>query len=481
MLSSSLLLVRTLLVGCTISLFFADAVFAQLTVTNLLEDIVDDPSDAKYKDVSNAVNAFRSNDLEKTQELLKKAVEKNADLPPAKTLLASMFFKANNLNAGRVSLEQATIDAPADPEAYLIVGDIAFQAGRMTESRLAFEKGLELTEAYDANAKRKESLTQRSYAGLAAVAEARQEHEKAKELLEKWLELDPDSTVALTRYARTLFLADDEKGAYANFQKLYKADPKQARPEIMMAQLYEQQVSQGDEKKRKLAKQLMGYAAERDADTLSTRLTVANWALGACELEMATENAQAALGIDSDSLEAKFMLGLIARYNEDWKNAENYFRTVHAASPNYFAATNNLAIVLVAQADDAKKNQALEYAKLNQRAFSQAQQPNGREAAATLAWVMFQRGQIPEAQQAMQAAINAGSVSADSAYFAAEILVSAEQNRTAQQILETTIANNECFPTREKARSLLAKITGGTDAPKPQDSEPETPESDQPE
>ena len=59
--------------------------------------------------------------------------------------------------------------------------------------------------------------------------------------------------------------------------------------------------------------------------------------------------------------------GLVALWEKDWTEAENYFQEVILEAPNDFVARNNIALALVEQDDPAKKQRALAYAEANYR------------------------------------------------------------------------------------------------------------------
>ena len=111
------------------------------------------------------------------------------------------------------------------------------------------------------------------------------------------------------------------------------------------------------------------------------------WALETEQLPEAEKQATAALQIDPKSLDAKILCGVIALFKKDFAGAERYFEAAHLQSPRNFAATNNLALVLIEQKDEAKKRRALEYAQNNVQ-----QNPKSAEAASTYGWVLYKTG-----------------------------------------------------------------------------------------
>ena len=452
-----------------LSLFFSLVVFtfgllitapasAQITVRGLLKDVVADPDNAKFKNIGNAISKFQANDVESALNLLKDACKQHAQLPPAHTLLAKMYYTLGNAAAGNAVLEKSTVEAPTDPEAYLIYGDLAFQQQHFTASLLLFEKAHQLIDSYDKNPMRKEKLLARAIAGLAAVSEARGQWDQASAHLQEWIKLDPASQSAMTRLGRAQFLAGKVKEAYTTFQEMYKLDEKAVRPEINMALLYEQKAKEGESEKHQNAVQLMNFAAERDSQNISTRLTIAQWAVESCELEMGKSNAEAAIAIDDRNVQGYLLAGLVARYQNQLDVAEQHFRKARALSPSNFAAMNQLAIVLIEKKDDESKQEALEYAQMNVRLNNDLRNQIGREAAVTLGWILHRLDRNKEAGQVVGKVVQNGSVSANGGYYLAKILVTLENKPTAIQVLQGTINNNACFVTRKQAQDLLTDL-----------------------
>ncbi len=109
-------------------------------------------------------------------------------------------------------------------------------------------------------------------------------------------------------------------------------------------------------------------------------------------LTLAKENADEALKLDPASLDALLYVGLVARFNNDLPAAEKAFSEAHSQSPTHLGALTQLCLALVDQTDETKKQKALEYAQMNVKMHSDLNQPAGREAAVTLAWVLSRLG-----------------------------------------------------------------------------------------
>jgi tetratricopeptide (TPR) repeat protein len=371
-------------------------------------------------------------------------------------LMAQLLFRLKQVAPAQAALEEAVKEDPQDPGAYIYLGEVALQSRRWTESRAMFEKGLELADNYSANNKRKNQLLVSAYSGLASMAEVQEDWTTAKKWLETMLKVEPSNALGQTRLGRVIFkLSSDREGerdAYAVFKKLHSQDQTAAYPDVNMALLYEQAG------KRNNAKALMERAAKDDAKNLRTLLSVAKWAVDTGNLDMAQQNADAAIKLDPDSLDARLYVGLVARFKNDLATAERWFKEAHLQAPTHLGANSQLALVLIGQPDERKQALALSYAQLNAQLYSDLQESHGREAAVTLGWVLSRLKQHAAGRRAIEQALAAGGISADSAYHAAQVMYDAGQTENAQKILEPTLKSEAFFPTRSLAEQLLAKI-----------------------
>ncbi|MCP4190312.1 MAG: tetratricopeptide repeat protein [Planctomycetaceae bacterium] len=450
---------RFILLVTVTSLVLSSSANAQqqpLSAKTMLDPVVEEYG-PKYQDVETAIDRLRRGQVGEARELLRTASKNNPELPPADIMLAQALFGLNQLAAGRTALEEAARNNPTDPAAYVYLGELAFQNRRWTEANLLYKKALELTNAYSANPKRKKRLLVNIHGGFGSMAELRENWPEAKQQLQALLALDKTNALAMTRLGRVMFKMaknrDDENKAYKVFQTLHKSKPDEtATADVNMGLLYEQSGNRNN------AEAMMKRAAKNDANNVKTRLAVAKWALDANNLPMAKANAEAAAKIDPDSLDAKLYIGLIARFENDLPTAEKAFKQAHLQSPNNLGAMTQLSLVMVDQADEKKRAEALEFARLNSRIHQDLSKAAGREAAVTYGWVLSRLGQNANAVRTVQQAMSAGSVSADSAYHAAQILYDSGQNDAANAILQKTLAGDAMFPNRKAAEQLLAKL-----------------------
>ena len=438
----------------TFSRFIATVGFSALCLLGVSSKLAAEPAaggdvaaTAQSKDIDAAVNKFKDRDFDGALKILKEAVKKNADLPPAQVIMAQLFSQTNIPTGVRNALEQAIIDSPTDPEAYVIMGDLAVRERRFTEGRMLYEKANSLMGAFSSSAKRKGLLQPRILSGLASIDEIQENWTDAKKQLETWLKIEPTSSVALQRLANCLFHQKDSDGALQRLKDAAKVDSDVLTPEAILAQFYEQAND------RENAKKWMEAALKAAPKDLKTHLVAGQWALETNQLPEAEAQAAASMQIDPKSLDAKILSGVIALFKKDFATAERYFEAAHLQSPRNFAATNNLALVLIEQKDEAKKRRALEYSQSNVQ-----QNPRSAEAASTYGWVLYRMGRLDEAEKAFQAAVGGGSVGADTAYYIARLSYDRGRETQAKQWLDIALKSTGPFAMRQDAQELLEKL-----------------------
>jgi tetratricopeptide (TPR) repeat protein len=416
---------------------------------------------AQPQEMTDAVALFKQRDFKGALKLLNQVVKKNPDLPPAQVIMAQLFSQANIPLEARNALEQAVVDAPADPEAYVIMGDIAMREHRVAEAYLLYQKARSLNVEFDESARRKNLLKMRIFSGLAAIAETHEDWSGAQKQLEAWVKIDPKDAAALQRLARCLFQQKDAEGALEKLKEAAKADAKVLTPEAILAQLYEQ----ADD--RENAKKWNAEALKVAPKDLNTRLAVGEWAFGTGQLEEAQTQAAAALQIDPKSLNAEILCGVIALFQKDYTAAEHYFEAAFLQSPRNFAANNNLALVLIEQKDVAKNRRALEHAENNVQQY-----PKYAEAASTYGWVLYRLGRLDEAEKYLQAAASTGQPSPDTFYYLARLYVDRAREAAAKQCLEIALKNTGPFSMRQEAVAMLEKLKAAAPSEKPKAAAP---------
>jgi tetratricopeptide (TPR) repeat protein len=422
---------------------------AQVTAQTIIGKAVSD--DSQTKEITNAISRFRDRDIDGCRAVLERAKSTNPKLPPPGVMMAMLWLSVNQLVPARAELEDTAVKFPADPEPYLMLGDLAFQERRITDSAVLFDKATQLTAAFTENPKRKRDFDIRCNAGGSAVAEARKQWDKAREHLAKWLELDPDNASAHQRMGIVLFQLGKEQEALAEFREARKLDEKAVQPELALARLYD------DAKKRDTARKLIEAAIKASPNDAAVHLAAAQWYLGQNDLEKAKTSAETALKLDVRSLEGKVVRGAIARVARDYKAAEQFFNEAHVQSPGNFPASNSLALVLIESDDKDSRQRAMEMAEANV-AMHRENSPQQVNALTTLAWVYYKLGRREDAEKILEQISRNNALTTDGAYYVAKLLADRGDKDRARKILEEVLDNEPMFATRPDAVDLLTKL-----------------------
>jgi tetratricopeptide (TPR) repeat protein len=412
----------------------------------------------QIEEVSDALKRFRTGDLEGAKTLLDTAFKKHPELPPPRLILVQWLAQSNQGAAVRNQLEQAVTEMPDDPEAYVIIGDLAVQGRRLTEAELVFKKAREVLANFKGDGRRKSVIERRVLQGLATVAQNRQDWTTAQKDWEQLLAMDSKNAVALQQLAWVLFQQQKPTDALEKLKAAQAADKNVLTPEAILAQFYQRN---GD--KKSAAKWMVAALTAAPKD-LRTRIFATQWSLDTDQLQQAQQQADSALQLDPTSVDAHFLRGVVALYLKDYPKATECFQKVVSESPSSFPGSNNLALSLAEQDDTAKKK-ALEYAEMNARQF-----PNQAEAFSTLGWVYYKLGRLDEAETALRKAISSGQLSADTAYYIARISVDRDRKDEARQLLEQALRSTAPFSMRSEAKSLLEQLTKSSSGDKKDES-----------
>ena len=425
------------------------------TVENLIGDAVS-LSNQAYPDVEQAIKRFKNSDVAGAQEYLEQAKKQYPKLPPVELSMAKLHIFNRNGQDGRVMLEATVTNHPEDPEAYLLLADLAFTEGRTTEAGALFDFAAGLTEKFADNEKRKKNFQIRVLAGRAAVFERRAKWQDANALLTQWVALDPESAAAHTRLGMTLFHLKKQPEALAEFTKARELRPDSAHPEIMLGQLYTQA---GDVAK---AREAFAKAYAADQKNEGTARAYAEWLIQQNDLEKAQEVAEGMRKESPDSIGALMLDGVVAKMRKQPKEAEEALKRVMELDPSNAGATNLLALILSESSNVGEQETALRHAQVNAERFQ-----NNSQANVTLAWVLFKLGRVNEANAALQRGAQAGNLNADSAYLIAKILVDQKQPDQAKKALEQVLkqAGVGMFMYRKDAEALLKELGGEIPAP----------------
>jgi tetratricopeptide (TPR) repeat protein len=407
-----------------------------------------------------AVNLFRNRDADGALTALKKACRKHPEISPPYVILARFYASANAAPGMRNALEEGVKSSPNDPEAYLELADMNYQERRVTEARLLYEKATALLAKSDLAARRK-NLEIRTLAGMSRTSQAREDWAAAQQYAENWLKIDPQSIEGMTTLAGCLLRQKNVNGALEYLVKAYRLAEDQAKkdnkpvdmlpPEAIVAEFYWRT---GDQEN---AQRWMVVALREKPRDIKVRLLATQWAWETGKLVEAERQANAVLQLDPQSLDGLVLRGLIARFQKNYKAAEEYSQRAVLLKPTLFAATNNLALALAEQNSDEKKLRALDYAESNAKQYQKTNQAS--EAFSTYGWVLYKLEKYDDAEKALRAAVSGGSFTPDTAYYLARVMEKrGGHTKDVINLLENALKIPGPFAYRDDAKALLNEM-----------------------
>ena len=93
---------------------------------------------ASSPEMTEAFNRFNARYFEGALKLLREAAKKNPDLPPAQVMMARLFAQAKAFPMARNALEQAVVEDPNDPDAYIFGRLLRSKSGGLRKPSLPF-------------------------------------------------------------------------------------------------------------------------------------------------------------------------------------------------------------------------------------------------------------------------------------------------------------------------------------------------------
>ena len=403
----------------------------------------------KYPGISAAKENLEAGNTPEAIRQLVLAADDNLELPQAEVILAEFYFAAKSLPAAVAALDRAAQNQPEDPEPYLILGNLAFTQNRNTDAKVLFEKAATLVGSLKVPREKRDRIMLRLHAGLASVAERANEWSKAIPHLEAWIKIDPKKAAAHVRLARALFRTKQGRKAYAQAQKASELSDTFAKAPVLIAQFY------SETGKDEMAEKWLADAEKRYGNDLNTRLVLAEreWQRG--RPANAKRHVTVASKIDPASARAALLAGMVAHLEHDYATAQANFELARESAPNDFGPRNHLVMVLAAQEDSDKLDEALRLAQANRQDF-----PKSAVAAATLGFIQLQLGQIQEAAKNLQLAGSAGRGTGDMAYFFARFWAAQGEKERARNVLGQVLnsSNKSLFVFRKDAEQLYEQL-----------------------
>jgi Tfp pilus assembly protein PilF len=415
--------------------------------------------DAKLQaELQIAADSFNKRDVAEALKKLEVICTANPQLAPPRIILAQWFSRANIPNGVAASLNAATTDSPTDPEAFILLGEIALRKGETAAATLFFQKGTELITAFNADANRKKVMTLSLLRNQTVLAEMRQDWKAMESYTDKRLALEGQTPELLRIKAVALFRRHQDKDAAGYLTLADKAaadkEKKGLPAEAILSQLY---TSRGDAESVGYGKGYLENAVRKYPKNPEVLALSVGRKLADGDLEGARQLAEALVKEDA---KAKQVLANVALFQGDYATAEKIYQEIVVASPSNIGATNGLALALCEQNDKEKLKRAGEYAVENVKKNDK----NG-DLLATLGWILFKSQNYQQSGKVLQQAAAGGNISPQTAYYLAELQNQAGHKDDARKLLEAALKDTRPFSKKAAAQKLLATLPAAAPAP----------------
>ncbi|MDR1054030.1 MAG: tetratricopeptide repeat protein [Planctomycetaceae bacterium] len=409
-------------------------------------------------DWKKAIEAFNKSDINGAKNILADLYKKHPALPPPGINLAIFFAQTKNGNIIKPLLDMTTNETPEDPEAYILLGEIALQQRELTVASLLLKEGEAKLAKYVVYPQRKKNLTSSLLRIQSALAEIRGKWELYGQLADKRITHDGELPALLRQKGVALFQLKKESEAATLFARADKiaTDEKQNNAEqglpaeAMLSQLY---AARGDKEN---AKKYLTDALSKHPNSKEVILLSIQSRLNDDKPEEARELANKLVKDFPDFEPATGILAMIALYLSDYPTAENLFQKLIVASPSNGQAVNGLALALCEQNDTKKLQRAFEYAGDNVNKNQQ-----NTEYLGTLGWILFKAKKFGDARQALQRSVVSGQTSPTNAYYLANLEKQTGNEKSkeeAKRLLNEALKSPAPFAKRREAIKLLEEL-----------------------
>jgi len=404
------------------------------SVSYLFAKATEDPK------VKLAVESFQKKDLVECKKLLTEAKAENSTLPAPALILAQLIFEAGGAGEAISVLDQYSIEAPADPLTFVLLGEIALKTRRYTDAWLHAEKAASL------GVKPTDELRIALSVLQGEIALNRKQWAVAEKAFGEWAKLREDEAAPIWAQGRLKLLQEDLEGAKSTFAKARGIDSALPQPQFFIASF----LSSKPENEQCEDWYREGLKAKDS--------TMENWQGYIAWLVSRGRSADAGKLIEripkdiQDKREMRFLVALVARYLGKNDLAEKGFSDLHQQFPDDVEAADQLALVLVESTEEGKRARAQQLSEANVRRY-----PNQEATIATAAWIQFKLGSTDIADRIFSELASKTAVSPQTGYYIAQLMKSRGKEEDAKKVLEAIVKQPGNFVQRKAVMDALEK------------------------
>jgi predicted Zn-dependent protease len=415
-----------------------------------------------YDAMLSATRKFTSGVHNEALSQLEEIRKGKAELPPPQLVMAGLFFGSGDIANARALLESVVVTEPDYPTSWTALARLSINDRRFADAQAVLEKVAGLAERESWSPEQKKHFRIEYLDGLSDLHIARLDTEGARAALQELNGLAPANFTVPLRLARIEFDAGDTEKSLKYLQEARILSPEVRVPETIIAEWFTQANRPED------AERWVAMASEKNPNDVMVMIDHARWLLNAEKFPEALIMVARIEEKGSHQLLCDFMKGQIAFARREYDSARVIFDKVLSQKPGDADTVNMLALSLIESQVVNDRERALELAIVNQRLY-----PRSTSAAATVAWIYYKIGRIPDAESIFQQVAQASNtIEPNSAWFFANFLNGRGEAKAAARLLEEAVASRTFFMYRASAQDLLIKLTSGSSGEENQGQDP---------
>ena len=399
--------------------------------------------------IARGIDLFAEGDADAAYDLFGRAQKLDPALAPAGVITALLFRQRGDMQLAHHYLDRAAEEAASDPEPWYRLAELAADEKRMAELGLLLEKGDALLAAFldsdeGKNSPRARFLRSESVSVAARAFELAGDLAASESKAREYIKLNPQAAEGYLSLGFLLLEQEKPDDALEQFSRAKELNPLLFAGWLTAASLLDERGKHAE------AEELVG-AHQNDTDLSPADLSrlarlLFRWGrLG--------DARQAAGRIPANTPDRLKWDALLAYTDGGCEEAEKLYRKVLQTAPDDFESANGLALALAEQGKNSLLPEAFEKADRLHR-----KHPLSDEAAGTLAWVEFHRGNIDRAEDILLPILDRGGLTPTSAFDLACAAVCRKNNDLAFQLLTSSLADPAFFPKRPDAEKLLDSL-----------------------
>ncbi len=407
-------------------------------------------------------------DVDKAVQSLEALDERHPNMPPLKYQLARAYLQNNKAKQAAIVLNDAVAINPDYLEAHFLLATANLRSGDAQAAVASLEALLKkrpkmmlpqlmLVEAFQSLARLDDAATllreqiaasPQSSAPqflLGTVLQKNKQEEEARAAFQKAYELEPDNFLYFSKIIELDLAKKDFPTALQRVQAELQKTPGSAGMHFLKGKIH---ATQGDWANAEVA---LLESLKLDAGFSGASALLISTYMSTKRLPQALGQLEGILGKNPKEVSALLVAALIYEQMDDFGKARDYYERILTVSPEHGGVMNNLAYLY-----SEKLNQLDKAYELARKAATL--QPRDAGAADNLGWVLYKRGEYPQALALLQTSAEKLGDIPEVQFHLGMASYSMGQMDAAKKAFQTALKSPEEFPGKAEAQRRLAML-----------------------